>query len=96
MAIGGRVVIYGSLSSEATTLPLVSMMLRDMTLRAYAFAFEMHKDERIEAMKSFVLPGLISGALKPVIAKVFGFNEIADAHRYLERNAHTGKVVVTA
>ncbi|HID7510836.1 TPA: zinc-dependent alcohol dehydrogenase family protein [Enterobacter hormaechei] len=58
MASGGRVVIYGSLSPDATTLPLVSMMLRDITLRAYAFAFEMHQDDKIEAMKNFVLPCL--------------------------------------
>ncbi|WP_241575431.1 zinc-dependent alcohol dehydrogenase family protein [Rosenbergiella nectarea] len=95
IAIGGRVVIYGSLSPEATTLPLVNMMLRDITLRAYAFAFEMHQNDKIQAMKNFVLPGLISGELSPVIARTFDFNDLPDAHHYLEQNAHIGKVVVT-
>jgi NADPH:quinone reductase-like Zn-dependent oxidoreductase len=32
--------------------------------------------------------------LKPVIARKFAFEEIAEAHRFLETNQHLGKVVV--
>ncbi|MEO2228653.1 zinc-dependent alcohol dehydrogenase family protein [Escherichia coli] len=95
MATGGRVVIYGSLSPEATPLPLVNLMLRDITLRGYAFAYDMHQDSKLEAMKTYVLSGLTAGALRPKIAKTFTFDEIADAHRFIESNTHSGKVIVT-
>ncbi len=39
--------------------------------------------------------GLASGALKPVIDRIFPFDEIIEAHRYLETNGQFGKIVVT-
>jgi len=39
--------------------------------------------------------GLDDGSLKPIIARNFPFEEIAEAHRYLESNEQFGKVVVT-
>jgi NADPH:quinone reductase-like Zn-dependent oxidoreductase len=50
---------------------------------------------RLDALKSYILPGLASGAFKPRIAKTFPFERIFDAHRYLESNEQFGKVVVT-
>jgi len=49
----------------------------------------------LERGKEFIVGGLSSGKLKPVIAKMFKFEEIVDAHRYLESNQQIGKVVVT-
>ena len=43
----------------------------------------------------FVVNGLEKGPLKPVIDRVFGFDQIVDAHRYLEASGQIGKVVVT-
>ena len=95
LAAGGHIVVYGSLSPDPTPLPLISLMLRDVTIRAYAFAHAVHTSDReMEAMKAFVVPGLQSGALRPKIAKIFPFDQIADAHRFLEANSHVGKVVV--
>ncbi|EHS5724960.1 zinc-binding dehydrogenase [Escherichia coli] len=42
-----------------------------------------------------MLSGLTAGALRPKIAKTFTFDEIADAHRFIESNTHSGKVIVT-
>ncbi|EFX92003.1 hypothetical protein HMPREF0027_0951 [Actinobacillus ureae ATCC 25976] len=38
--------------------------------------------------------GLASGQLKPEIDKVFAFDEMAEAHRYMESNAQIGKILV--
>ncbi|WP_229679088.1 zinc-binding dehydrogenase [Silvimonas amylolytica] len=35
------------------------------------------------------------GALKPAIDRSFSFEDIVDAHRYLESNQQIGKIVVT-
>jgi len=33
--------------------------------------------------------------LKPIIAKTFAFEEIVEAHRFMESNAQFGKIIVT-
>jgi len=35
-----------------------------------------------------------SGALRPVVARVFALDDVAEAHRFMESNAQTGKIVV--
>ena len=42
-----------------------------------------------------VVPHLASGQARPVIDTVFPIDRIADAHRRMESNESTGKVVVT-
>jgi NADPH:quinone reductase-like Zn-dependent oxidoreductase len=42
----------------------------------------------------YVLKGLERGALKPVIDRTFKFDDMVEAHRYLERGAQFGKIVV--
>jgi NADPH:quinone reductase-like Zn-dependent oxidoreductase len=41
-----------------------------------------------------MLPLFGSGALRPVIDSVYDFDAIADAHRHMEANANTGKILV--
>jgi NADPH:quinone reductase-like Zn-dependent oxidoreductase len=66
-----------------------------LTIRGYLL-FEFTSDpKRLEAGKKFVVDGLASGKLKPVIAKTFPFEQIVEAHRYLESNTQIGKIVVT-
>ena len=43
----------------------------------------------------FVLKGLESGALKPVIDRTFKFDDILDVHCHLEENGQFGKIAVT-
>jgi NADPH:quinone reductase-like Zn-dependent oxidoreductase len=43
----------------------------------------------------YIDSGLADGRLRPVIAEVFdGLDAIGDAHRPMESNRHTGKIVV--
>ncbi|TIX97878.1 MAG: NADPH:quinone reductase, partial [Mesorhizobium sp.] len=49
---------------------------------------------RLEAAKAFILDGLMSGSLRPVIAKILPFDQIVEAHRFLESNEQFGKIVV--
>jgi NADPH:quinone reductase-like Zn-dependent oxidoreductase len=52
--------------------------------------------ERLGKAKRFIVDGLASGKLKPVIAKTFsGLDQIVEAHRYMESNRQVGKIVVT-
>lgn len=95
MAPGGILIEYGGLSGEATPFPLFTVLGKTLTLRGYLVHEIIRDTARLEAAKTFIVEGLRTGALRPVIARVFAFDEIVEAHRYLESNAQFGKIVVT-
>jgi NADPH:quinone reductase-like Zn-dependent oxidoreductase len=91
----GIIFQYGALSTEPTPLPLFTLLGKQLTIRGYVLFEITMVPERLEAMKRFVVEGLASGKLKPIVAKTFTLDEIVEAHRYLESNAQIGKIVVT-
>lgn len=94
-AQGGIIFQYGALSPEPTPLPLFTLLGKQLTVRGYIL-FEITTDpQRLERAKAFVVQGLASGQLKPVIARTFPLEQIVEAHRYLESNQQIGKIVVT-
>ena len=55
-------------------------------------------EEKVGVTRRFaaeVLPLFDSGALHPVIDSVYPFDQIGDAHRLMEQNKNTGKIVVS-
>lgn len=55
-------------------------------------------EEKVAVTRRFaaeVMPLFETGALRPVIDSTFAFEQIADAHRLMEQNKNTGKIVVT-
>ena len=95
MAPGGILIEYGALSPEPTPFPLFDVLSKSLTLRGYLIHEIVRDAARLEAAKSFVLAGLANGALKPVIAATFPFEQIVEAHRFLESNEQFGKIIVT-
>jgi NADPH:quinone reductase-like Zn-dependent oxidoreductase len=95
MSRGGILIEYGGLSAEPTPFPLFTVLAKCLTLRGYLVQEIVRDAAKLAAAKTFVLAGLKSGALRPVIARTFRFEEIVEAHRYLESNAQFGKIVVT-
>jgi len=65
------------------------------TIRGYRITTISTNPVRLKAATEFILGGLKSGALKPVIDKVFPLDQIVEAHRYMEANDQFGKIVVT-
>jgi len=95
MAPGGILINYGGQSPEATPFPLFNVLSKSLTLRGYLVHEITGDPARLAAAKAFIVEGLDDGSLKPIIARNFPFEEIAEAHRYLESNEQFGKVVVT-
>ncbi|WP_446744631.1 zinc-dependent alcohol dehydrogenase family protein [Silvibacterium acidisoli] len=94
-AIDGTMILYGALSPEPTTLSAVEVLGRHLTIRGFQLFEASTDDARLEKAKKFIVEGLASGSLKPVLAKTFPFEAIVNAHHYLESNAQIGKVVVS-
>lgn len=95
MSPGGILIEYGGLSPEPTPFPLFNVLTRSLVLRGY-LVHEITRDPaRLAPAKAFILDGLADGTLKPIIARTFRFEDIVEAHRFLESNEQFGKIVVT-
>jgi len=86
---------YGALDTRDIPVSVMDLLGKHLTLRGYQL-FEITQDrEKLERAKHFINEGLASGQLQPVIDRTFSFDEMAEAHRYMESNAQVGKIVVT-
>jgi len=95
MRTGGIIMLYGALSPEPTPYPLFVALGKRLTLRGYVL-FEIFEDSHLFVEgKRYILDGLKSGRLTPIIAKTFPLDEIVAAYTYLESNQQVGKVAVT-
>ena len=94
-ATGGMLVIYGAMATDPTIVPPFDVLARNLTIRGLALSAITRDDAYLAAMKAFVTAGLTDGTLRPTIAKTFPFEQIADAHRFMEAGTQVGKIVVT-
>src|ERR1700730_14659012 len=95
LSAGGIIYIYGLLSTGVTPLPVLEMIAKVPTIKAHNIWLTTGDETRRKAAVEFVVKGLETGALKPVIDRTFTFDEMADVHRYLEQSGQFGKIVVT-
>ncbi|MBR0957019.1 zinc-dependent alcohol dehydrogenase family protein [Bradyrhizobium japonicum] len=95
MSPGGILIEYGGLSPEPTPFPLFNVLGKSLTLRGYLVHEIIRDPARLAKAKAFILDGLSDGTLKPIIARTFRFEDIVEAHRFLESNVQFGKIVVT-
>jgi NADPH:quinone reductase-like Zn-dependent oxidoreductase len=94
-APSGLLVVYGMQGGAEARFPVMPLLGRNLTIRGFGLTSVTGDDGKLKALKDFVLPGLASGDFKPSIAKVFQFDDIVEAHRYLEAGKQIGKIVVT-
>jgi NADPH:quinone reductase-like Zn-dependent oxidoreductase len=87
---GGTLVTVGWLDPRPASMP----MNAPLTIYRY-MSFEHVLDPVVvRRMAAFLTAGLRSGALHPAIDTVVSLDQIADAHRRLERGQQVGKIVV--
>ncbi len=94
LAQGGTLLLYGALSGEDTPFPPMSVM-RGKSMRSYVLHEITTDPDGLRRAEAFVASGLRTGAFQPAVDRVFPFDEIAAAHRYLEAGTQIGKIVVT-
>ena len=94
LAFQGIAFIYGALDEGATTIPVLEMIAKLVTVKAHNIWATSGDETRRKAAVEYVLKGFESGALRPVIDHSFKFDEMREAHRYLENNGQFGKIVV--
>ncbi len=88
--------VYGLLSMAPTPFPLIVSLQKGLVFRGYTLFEIVSVPERLERARKYIFDGLTSGALWPVIDRIFRpLESIVEAHRYLESNQQNGKIVVT-
>lgn len=95
MSRGGVLIEYGGLSLEPTPFPIGNVLAKSLTLRGYLMHEIASDPVRLEAAKAFILDRVASGALRPIIGRTFPFDQIVEAHQFMESNEQFGKIVVT-
>ncbi|MGP5372166.1 zinc-dependent alcohol dehydrogenase family protein [Psychrobacter alimentarius] len=86
---------YGALDNRDIPVPVMDVLSKHLTLRGYEL-FEITGDlDKLEQAKNFINHGLANGELRPIINRTFAFEEMAEAHSYMESNTQVGKIVVT-
>lgn len=92
----GRIVVVGLVAGSVSSLDMRQLLNKRLTivgtvLRARSLA------EKIEIASLFereALPWIASGQIKPVVDRVFGMDDVQEAHRIAERNENVGKLVL--
>ena len=47
-----------------------------------------------DRVRTDLLPLFATGQLRPVVDRVFPLEDVAEAHRYMEENRNTGKIIL--
>jgi NADPH:quinone reductase len=93
-AYQARIFIYGALSLETTVFPLQTALRKGLSINGYTMFQIVDDEERFKRARDYIYKGLADGTLKPVLDKVFAFEDIVEAQKYMETNQQNGKIMV--
>ncbi len=97
MAYKGRIVQVGRLGANEGMIDLDLLSMKRVRLIGTSFRMR-SAEESLQASEAFeqaMLPAVADGRIKPVVDRVFPFEEIRQAFDYMESNAQIGKIVLT-
>jgi NADPH2:quinone reductase len=93
LALEGSLTTLGYSASRQTTIDVLNLIAPQASIRGLNM-FVQPQAAVTEAWK-VIVPLLKSGAIKPIVAKIFPLSEAADALRYLIEGRPFGRVVLT-
>jgi putative PIG3 family NAD(P)H quinone oxidoreductase len=96
LAMDGRLVSIAVLNGVKTTINIITMMQKRLTLTGSTLRVRpvAEKGAIATALRQHVWPLLESGAVSPAIHATFPLHAAADAHRVMESGTHIGKLVL--
>jgi len=96
LAAKGRMILVGTVAGGSYELESRYVMGKRLQIRGTVLrARSLEEKIRVtQAFASELVPLLAGGVLRPVIDSTFALGDIAEAHRRLESNQSTGKVVI--
>jgi len=97
LAIRGRLVSVGRNAGNVGQCDLDQVALKRANIIGVTFRTRTPQESFLcsERFAAACLDAFRHGALKPVLDRSFPFDRIADAHNYMQSDAHVGKIVLT-
>jgi NADPH2:quinone reductase len=97
LAVKGRLVNIGRLGSSTAQFDISQLWLKRLKLIGVTFRTRSEEERLacIEACARDLLAPLAAGKLRWPIDRTFPLEQLAEAHAYMERDQHFGKIVIT-
>jgi len=93
----GRMIVVGLVSGSRVEADLSTLLRKRLRILGTALRSrtDEEKGELITEFGARCLPLFDSGALRPVVDRVFPWNNVIEAHHYLEGNQNFGKLILS-
>jgi NADPH:quinone reductase len=95
IATKGRIFVYGMMGGSPTVecgiLPLVR---KGATIELYSLINVLREPGAVHAGRQFISLALRAGALRPIVDRVFSFEDALAAYAYMDSGAQKGKIVL--
>jgi NADPH:quinone reductase-like Zn-dependent oxidoreductase len=92
----GRLIVLGLQGGRKGELDLALLLSKRATVHAAGLRARSSQSKAaiVAETVEHVWPLIESGVVRPVIDRVFGLDEVAQAHELVESSAHIGKVLL--
>jgi NADPH:quinone reductase-like Zn-dependent oxidoreductase len=98
LAVGGRLVQIGMMESPSGVLNVAPLMAKRARIIGASIWFQSVEEKAglARRVQKHIWPLVQSGAIRPVIDRIFPLSEAADAQRHMEASRHIGKIILQA
>jgi NADPH:quinone reductase-like Zn-dependent oxidoreductase len=92
----GRLVLVGLLAGRKVEVDLGDVLSRRLRIQGSVLRARPREEKArlVAAFAAFALPRLADGRLRPVLDRVFPFEDVAEAYAALGRGGAAGKIVL--
>jgi putative PIG3 family NAD(P)H quinone oxidoreductase len=96
LAVGGRIVLIGLIGGITAQTNLGVLLRRRLHVIGTVMRSRSNEERRMIAdrVRTDLLPLFATDQLRPVVDRVFPLEDVAEAHRYMEENRNTGKIIL--
>jgi NADPH:quinone reductase-like Zn-dependent oxidoreductase len=96
LALKGRIVVVGMMAGAQADIALPLLMHKRAVVRGTVLRARPLEERILSArdLQKHLVPLFASGALRPVVDRVFPLARAADAHRLMQKNETFGKLVL--
>ena len=94
---GGRLVVIGLMGGSSGEINLTQVLMKRLKIIGSVLRSQSREEKAaiIEGFAGKVVPLLASGQAQPIIDTTFPIGKVEEAHQYLSKGEHFGKIVLT-
>ncbi|MFV3074161.1 zinc-dependent alcohol dehydrogenase family protein [Niveispirillum fermenti] len=95
LAPGAMIFVYGAMGGSPTIdCPIVPLIRVAAQIHLYSLINQLRDPGAVERSRAFVAAAMADGRIRPVIDRVFPFEQALDAYAYMDSGAQKGKIVM--